>query len=210
MSNLEKLINAIKLRDIDQIKAILDEDTTLVNAYDETGATALHYAAFDGLREIVRLLLDRGAEINSRDRQFGATPAGWAIEYLRERGGHLDIELRDFVYAIELGDTRWLARFLQRFPALREARDVNGKPFRQLAEESGNRENYRPLSIADPWASTAMRNKQLRQVCARLAVRDLSTHVLTPLAGRKIPRACAHRGEQSRFRAAAAAPSIRS
>src|SRR5271168_881907 len=83
MSNLEKLINAIKLRDIDQIKAILDEDTTLVNAYDETGATALHYAAFDGLREIVRLLLDRGAAtlISSCETSFMPlsleTPVGW-------------------------------------------------------------------------------------------------------------------------------------
>jgi ankyrin repeat protein len=76
MTNPDKLINAIKLRDIDQIKAILDEDGELVNARDKTGATALHYAAFDGLHEIVLLLVDRGAEINSRDSQFGATPAG--------------------------------------------------------------------------------------------------------------------------------------
>lgn len=131
MDNLEKLINAIKLRDIDQIKTILDEDGNLVKTYDETGATALHYAAFDGRREIVQLLLDRGADINSRDSQFGATPAGWAIEYLRERGGYL---------AIELGDPRWVARFLNRFPALRQGRDINGKPFRELAEESGNLE----------------------------------------------------------------------
>jgi ankyrin repeat protein len=96
MGNLEKLMDAIKLPDMDQIKTILDEDGKLVNAYDETGATALHYAAFDELRDIVQLLLDRGAEINSRDSQFGATPAGWAIEYLRERGGYLDTELSDF------------------------------------------------------------------------------------------------------------------
>lgn len=140
MSDLDNLIKAIRLRDIHQIKTILDDDGNLVNAYDETGATALHYAAFDGLREIVQLLLDRGAEINSRDSQFGATPAGWAIEYLRERGGYLGIELSDFAYAIEHGDARWVARFLKRFPALRQGRDINGKPFRELAEESGHRE----------------------------------------------------------------------
>lgn len=140
MGKSDKLINAIKLRDIEQIKTILDEDGELVNAYDETGATALHHAAFAGLREIVQLLLDRGAEINIRDSQFGATPAGWAIEYLRERGGYLGIELQDLAFAIGLGDARWVARFLERFPALRQGRDVNGKPFRQLAQESGNRE----------------------------------------------------------------------
>lgn len=140
MSNLDNLIEAIKSRDIHQINRILDKDGDLVNAYDETGATALHYAAFDGLREIVELLLNRGAEINSPDKRFGATPAGWAIEYLRERGGYLGIELSDFAYAIELGDVRWVTRFLDRFPALRKSRDINGKPFRELAKESGHHE----------------------------------------------------------------------
>jgi ankyrin repeat protein len=140
MSDLDRLIKAIKLGDVEQVRKILDEHSELVHERDESGATALHYATFDGLREIVELLLDRGAEINSRDGRFGATPAGWAIEYLRERGGLLGIELNDFAYAIELGDARWVARFLKRFPALREGRSTNGKPFRQLAEESGNPE----------------------------------------------------------------------
>ena len=69
-------------------------------------------------------------------------------EYLRERGGYLAIELQDLAYAIELGDASWVARFLERFPTLRQGRDVNGKPFRELAEESGNPEVMAPLSIA--------------------------------------------------------------
>ncbi|MGB9433757.1 MAG: ankyrin repeat domain-containing protein [Candidatus Acidiferrum sp.] len=140
MTNIEKLINAVKLHDIHQVTTIVDEDAELVNARDETGATPLHYAAFAGFRDIVEPLLDRGAEINSRDSQFGATPAGWAIEYLRERGAFLAIELADFAYAIELKDPRWVARFLHRFPALRQGKDINGKPFRQLANESANPE----------------------------------------------------------------------
>lgn len=140
MSDLEKLTKAIKLRDVNKVRTILDEDGELVHERDEAGATVLHYATLDGLREIVQLLLDRGAEINSLDSQFGATPTGWAIEYLRERGGYLAIELQDLAYAIELGDAKWVARFLERFPTLRQGRDINGKPFRQLAEESGNRE----------------------------------------------------------------------
>lgn len=140
MSNLDKLIRAVKLRDVDQVRAILDKNGALVHERDETGATVLHYAAFEGLREIVQLLLEKGAEINSRDGQFGATPTGWAIEYLREKGGYLAIELQDLAYAIELGDAKWVARFLERFPELRQGRDGNGRPFRQLAEESNNQE----------------------------------------------------------------------
>ena len=76
MSDLDKLTKAINLRDLDQVRKILDQHGELVHERDETGATALHYAAFDGLREIVGLLLEKGADINSRDGQFGATPAG--------------------------------------------------------------------------------------------------------------------------------------
>ena len=51
----------------------------------------------------MRLLVDRGADINRVDLQFGATPAGWVIEYLREMGAFLAIELDDLAYAIEGG-----------------------------------------------------------------------------------------------------------
>jgi hypothetical protein len=93
--------------DLESVKAILDSDDRLANQRDESGATSLHYATLNGHRQIVQLLLERGADINSADGQFGATPAGWAIEYLREMGGYLGIELDDFAYAIQLGDTRW-------------------------------------------------------------------------------------------------------
>lgn len=86
----------------------------------------------------MRLLVDAGADINAADEHFGATPAGWAIEYLREMGGFLGIELSDFAWAIERGDMEWVTRFLKRFPALRYAKDMDGRSFRDLAGQSGN------------------------------------------------------------------------
>jgi len=44
---------------------------------------------------VVEFLVQYGAEINAIDAEFGATPTGWAIEYLREMGGFLGIELAD-------------------------------------------------------------------------------------------------------------------
>jgi ankyrin repeat protein len=140
MSDLANLIEAVKHGDLKRVTAILDTDDDLANQRDESGATPLHYATLSGHRHVVRLLLERGAEINSTDSRFGATPAGWAIEYLREMGGYLAIELEDFAYAIKLGDARWVARFLERFPSLRHASDTNGRSFQQLARESGHRE----------------------------------------------------------------------
>jgi hypothetical protein len=91
MSNVEDLIEAVKEGDLDRVGAILDASDDLTNQRDESGATPLHYATLNGHFEIARLLVERGADVNSPDGQFGAMPAGWAIEYLREVGG-----LRDF------------------------------------------------------------------------------------------------------------------
>jgi hypothetical protein len=136
MNELARLIDAARLGIVEDLKAITHSHPKLVREKDETGATALHYAAFGGHRDAVRLLVEAGADINAADDQFGATPAGWAIEYLRGMGGFLGIELRDFAWAIERGDIEWTERFLQRFPGLRGARDTQGRAFKDLAERS--------------------------------------------------------------------------
>jgi hypothetical protein len=136
----KKLIEAAKQGDVAEVGTVLQRHSEFINRRDELGATALHHAAFGGHRAVVRLLVEKGADINIRDSEFGATPAGWAIEYLRELGGFLAIELADFAYAIKRGDIEWVTRFLHRFPALRRATNTEGKPFKLLAEECENPE----------------------------------------------------------------------
>ena len=140
MSDFENLIEAVKQGNLERVRSILESDARLANQKDESGATPLHHATLHGNRPMVELLLARGADINSTDSQFGATPAGWAIEYLREKGGYLTIELGDLAYAIQLGDIRWVTRFLKRFPSLRKASDTKGMLFQKLAQDSGNLE----------------------------------------------------------------------
>jgi len=140
MNDFEKLIEAAKRGSVADVRTIVHGRADLINQRDLIGATALHYAAFGGHRSVVQALVEKGAEINARDSEFGATPAGWAIEYLREMGGFLAIELDDLAYAIRRGDVDWVARFLQRFPALRRASDTEGRSFKLLAQESGNAE----------------------------------------------------------------------
>ena len=48
--------------------------------------TALHWAAINGHRSTVDLLVARGARLTVRDARWNATPADWATE-----GGHTDI-----------------------------------------------------------------------------------------------------------------------
>lgn len=140
MSDFENLIEAAKIGALEDVRAIVQGHPELINNKDELGATALHHAAWGGHRLVAQLLIQHGAEINAADDQFGATPAGWAIEYLRELGGFLAIELDDMAFAIRRGDVVWATRFLNRFPGLRKARDMHGNRFKLLADQSGNRE----------------------------------------------------------------------
>jgi ankyrin repeat protein len=55
----------------------------LVNIRHE-GATALHVAAIEGQLEAARWLLEHGAALDTRDDEFGMTPAAWANEKGRE------------------------------------------------------------------------------------------------------------------------------
>jgi len=49
-----------------------------VDARDDDGGTALHSAAYSGSAPAVRLLLDRGADIEARDTSWNSTPIEWA------------------------------------------------------------------------------------------------------------------------------------
>ena len=61
--------------DIDAVRACLDRGTSVDQA-NENGHTALHDAACWGRRDIVSLLIARGADLQARDR-YGYTPAQW-------------------------------------------------------------------------------------------------------------------------------------
>jgi hypothetical protein len=110
------------------VESMLAAEPDLVRARNRYGATALHLATFAWNRAMVARLLGAGADLNARDLEYGATPAGWAIHLLRERGALLGLEIEDAVFAIERGDALWLSRMVTRHPALRTANDRDGRP----------------------------------------------------------------------------------
>jgi ankyrin repeat protein len=72
----KEFIKAAKKGDLDQLKALLKSDKTLLDTRDTDGSTALHCATWKGHLEVVKFLLKAGADVhaqNSNDH-WGTTP----------------------------------------------------------------------------------------------------------------------------------------
>ena len=135
-----ELFSVVASGNAGRVRELLAADPGAAGVKDDEGATPLHYATLNGHRGIAELLLQSGADVNARDGRFDATPAGWAIEYLREAGGLLSIEIEDLLFAINQNDVRWVRRFLTRLPSLTRAKDAHGKPLSEHAAGAGNDE----------------------------------------------------------------------
>jgi ankyrin repeat protein len=77
---------AVMLRDVNRVRASLDQGAN-VNAKDKynSGYTALMSAAMNGLTDVAKVLLDKGADVNIKDN-YGGTALEYAALY-----GYADI-----------------------------------------------------------------------------------------------------------------------
>ena len=74
------LFIAAALGDINEVRRLLTEDSSDLNAVDASNATALDAAVFAGHREVTALLLDRGADRKSMSATYMASALGNADE----------------------------------------------------------------------------------------------------------------------------------
>jgi ankyrin repeat protein len=81
----EEFLAAARKGDLASVKAMLDAGLD-VNTKTRYGATALSYACDRGNVELVKLLIERGANVNAQDSFYGATPLTWAADK-----GHAEI-----------------------------------------------------------------------------------------------------------------------
>ena len=85
-----------RLGNIEAVRWHLDAGTD-VNAKGVTGWTALHHAALNGGKEIVELLIGKGADVNAKNN-LHKTPLYYAeretIDLLRKHGGKRGYELK--------------------------------------------------------------------------------------------------------------------
>jgi ankyrin repeat protein len=76
----EEFFAAARKGDAVAVKAHLDAGVD-VNAKTRYGATALSYACDKGHVEVVKLLIERGADVNVKDTFYGEVPLGWALSH---------------------------------------------------------------------------------------------------------------------------------
>lgn len=91
----DDLLDAARSGDRARVTALLDNAVRSglsVNATNKYGVSALGFAAERGHFDIVRLLVERGADVNVVDTFYGSRPIDFAL-----RGGHLNIA----VYLLE-------------------------------------------------------------------------------------------------------------
>ena len=86
-TNQDALFEAARTGDRARVAALLDSGVN-VNAQSRYGVTALGFAADRGHLDVVRLLVERGADVNVADSFYGSRPIDFAL-----RGGNVDIAL---------------------------------------------------------------------------------------------------------------------
>jgi ankyrin repeat protein len=90
------LITAVRPKPRAAVERFIGDDFTVVQSRDTAGSTALHHAAGFGTLDTMTLLLERGADVNAKNRR-GSTPLHWAVHdeakvrLLLSRGAAIDV-----------------------------------------------------------------------------------------------------------------------
>ena len=146
---LANLITAVRSGAAGIVEKLIAEAPDLVNARDQEGSTPLHHAAGFGSTATIKLLLDKGADVNAANRRK-STPLFWAIHdeakvrLLLERGADINAKTVDgltLVYqAAAMGNATSLLRLLLDKGASADTRTLIGTTPLMIAAGRANLE----------------------------------------------------------------------
>ena len=75
----QDIIKAVNQGDLEQVKTLLEKNPELLNTKDYNGSTLLHHAANKNQKEIMELLITKGADVHAKNG-MGYTPLDWVID----------------------------------------------------------------------------------------------------------------------------------
>lgn len=80
----EDIFAVMQKGDVAKVKTMLDKNPKLVKARDGSGMMLLHWATFDGQKDMIDLLLKKGADVNAPGGVRSSTPLHMACVSGRE------------------------------------------------------------------------------------------------------------------------------
>ncbi len=87
----DEIHEASKQGNLEKVRSLVDADPALVGAKDKGGETPLHWAAFNGNPDLVRFLLNKGADVDAKNAR-GLTPLFFSAAQGRTQAAGLLIE----------------------------------------------------------------------------------------------------------------------
>jgi ankyrin repeat protein len=148
------LIAAVRAGNHSEIEQQIAGSPEAVNGKDGGGSTALHHAAGYGPLANIELLIDKGADVNAKNRR-GSTPLHWAIHdeakvrLLVSKGADVNARQQQgrtpLYLAAMLGDSVQTMRLLLNAGADPNLASANGQAPLMMAASRGNVEGIRLL-----------------------------------------------------------------
>ena len=86
---------------LNELKQQVESKKAIVNAKDENGFTPLHEGVLGGHLDVVRFLVESGADYNAKTHGEGGTALWWAKQELDE--DHPVIEFLESLGALDIG-----------------------------------------------------------------------------------------------------------
>ena len=174
LSYAAEIHQAAQAGDLVKIRELLEKDPALVNAKDENGRTPLHWAARAGNLEVLRYLVDKGADPNALDNNgvaslhiLARSGQPEAARLLIEKGADIDIKdpvkLTPLNMAAESGLEAMVKLLIEKGADIENKHAYGRTPLVGAARERGNINVIRMLldagadvNSSDNWKATAL------------------------------------------------------